>query len=140
MINSQLLDLPLTRCFRFPYLVTYLFLYIHVERFMHSGLNIVDPNKNKQSVVFWTDVIRDTGNGQGLMYFSSSFLLVVYSILNSYSSPYFFPKAQSILQLSKDVKVGAWFQFEDYSQIRLYGAEVAPFRLPVFVPMSFFAL
>ncbi len=137
MINSQSSNFPLARCFRFPSLVTYLFLYTHVERFMHLGMNIMDPNKNKQFVVFWTDVVRDIDNGQRLMYFSSSFLSIVYSILNSSPSPYLLSKAQSILQLSKDVKVGAWFQFEYYSEIRLYGAKVAPFRFPFFVPMDF---
>ena len=29
-----------------------------------------------------------------------------------------------------------WFVFEDYSEIRLYGAGVEPYRLPVFVPMK----
>lgn len=35
MVNSQLTNISLTRCFRFPSLVTYLLLYAHAERFMN---------------------------------------------------------------------------------------------------------
>lgn len=51
-VNSQLTELTVTRCFRFPSLVTYLFLYTHVDRFIHLGLNIMDIHKNKPSMVY----------------------------------------------------------------------------------------
>ena len=41
--------------------------------------------------------------------------------------------------MSKDVKVGDWFSFQDHAEIRLYGAEVEPYRLPTFVPMRMFS-
>jgi len=138
MVNSQLIDLSPNGCFRFPSLITYLFLYTHVERFMHLRLNIMDPHKNKQSVIFWSDVVRSTANNEGLMHFVSSFLSVAYSIINNYPPPCILPKAQYFLQLNKDVKVGDWFLFEYYAEIRLYGVEVAPYRLPTFVPMRLF--
>lgn len=47
MVNPQLTDIYLTGCFRFPSLITYLFLYTHVDRFMNLGLNMMDPHKNK---------------------------------------------------------------------------------------------
>jgi len=140
MVNSQLTDISLTGCLRFPSLITYLFFYTHVERFMHLRLNIMDPHKNKQSVVFWTDVVRSTTNNEGLMHFITSFLLVSYSMINSSPPPFILPKAQCFLQLSKDVKVGDWFIFEDYAKIRLYGSEVVPYKLPIFVPMRLISL
>ena len=30
--------------------------------------------------------------------------------------------------------------YDDYSEIRLYGAEIEPYRLPIFVPVRLFAL
>ena len=50
-IYNQFMSLSLTGSFRFPSLVTYLFLYSHVENFTQLGLNIVSVNKNKHSVV-----------------------------------------------------------------------------------------
>ena len=56
--NTQLMSLSLTGSFRFPSLIVYLFLYKNVEEFMHLGLNIMDMNKRRQSVIFWTDIVR----------------------------------------------------------------------------------
>ena len=140
MVNSQLIDFSLTRCFIFHSLITYLFLYTHVERFMNVRLNIMDTHKNKQSMVFWTYVVRITTKNEGLMYYTTSFLSIAYSIINRSPSPFILPKAQCFLQLSKDVKVGDWFLFDDYADIGLYGEEVALYRLPIFVPMRLFSI
>lgn len=86
-------------------------------------------------MVFWTDVVRSNANNEGLMYFITYFLSISYSIINNSPPPCILPKAQSFLQLSKEVKVGDWFIFEDYAQIILYGVDVAPYRHPTFVPM-----
>lgn len=85
-------------------------------------------------------MVRSIANNQGLMYFVTSFISVVHSILNSSPPPCFLPKAHPFLHLSKDVKIGDWFQFEYYSEIRLYGVEVAPYKIPTFVPMRLFSL
>lgn len=68
-------------------------------------LFIMDPHKNKQLVVLWTDIIRSDPKTENLFGFSSSFLLVVYSIINGSLTPCLLPKAQSLLQLRKDAKV-----------------------------------
>ena len=62
IVNSQLMAFPLTGFFRFPSLLVYLFLYQNVEELMSLGLNIVDVNKRKQSVLFWTNMIRKEEN------------------------------------------------------------------------------
>lgn len=107
---------------------------------MHLDLNIMDMYKTKKSMVNWTHTLRTHANYEGFTYFTTSFLSVCYSIINSSPSPCIFPKDQYLLQLSKDVKVGDWFQFQDYDEIRLYGVEVSPYRFPTFVPMRLFSL
>ena len=63
-----------------------------------------------------------------------------YKVLNGSSPPCLLPKAQEFLHLGTNCKFGDWFVFEDYYEIRFYGASVEPYRLPVFVPMRLFAL
>lgn len=65
---------------------------------------------------------------------------MAYKILNGILSPTFLPNAQEFLQLSKDVRCGYWFIFEEHAESRLYGASSSPYRLPKFVPMRLFAL
>jgi len=107
---------------------------------MHPGLNIMGTLKHKQSMFFWTDIIRIDARNEGLYYFASSFPSIVYSIINSSLAPALLPKVQYFLQVSKDVKVGYWFSFQDHVEIRLYGAEFEPYRSPNFVPMMMFSL
>lgn len=140
VINTQFMTLPLTGSFKFPLLITYLFLYHNVEHFSGLELNVVDPNKRKQSVVFWIDLIRFDPRDSGLFEFTSLFLSVVYKILNGTLPTAFFHKAQEFLHLSQDMRCGDWYVFEDHAEIRLYGASVKPYILPKFVPMRLFAL
>lgn len=77
-------------------------------------------------MVFWTNLIRgDPGDG-GLLEFTFLFLPVAYKILNGTLPQTFLPKAQEFLQLSKDVRCGDWFIFEEHAKIKLYGASVKP--------------
>ena len=67
---------PLTGSFKFPSLIVHLFLYQNVEEFMSLGLNIVDVNKQKQSVIFWTNIIRREENEAGMFEFSSHYMSI----------------------------------------------------------------
>ena len=89
IVNSQLLAFPLTGFFRFPSLLVYLFLYQNVEEFMSLGFNIFDVNKQKKSVLFWTDMTRKEGNEAGLFEFSSHYMPIAYRILNGVHPPCF---------------------------------------------------
>lgn len=51
-INNQFMTLPLTGSFKFPSVITYLFLYQNAEHFTYLGLNVGYINKKKQSMVF----------------------------------------------------------------------------------------
>ena len=87
----------------------------------------MDVNKKRQSVVFWTDVVRAEQNEEGLFDFANYFMSTAYEILNGVSPPCFLPKAQDFLQLGTNCKFGDWYVYEDYSEIRLYGAGVEPY-------------
>lgn len=91
-------------------------------------------------MVFWIDLVRGDPKDGDLFEFTSSFLPMAYKILNGTLPPTFLPKAQEFLQLSKDVRCGDWFVFEEHAEIRLYGASVKPYRLPKFVRMRLFSL
>ena len=50
-INSQLLNFSIVKCLKFPSLLIYLFLYVHIDQFMNLGLNKMDVNKEKKTMV-----------------------------------------------------------------------------------------
>lgn len=74
------MSLSLTSSFKFPSLIVYLFLYQNVEEFMNLGLNIMDVNKKRKSIVFWTDVVRREKNEARLFDFAIDFMSVAYKI------------------------------------------------------------
>ena len=85
VINTQLLSLSLTRSFKFPSLIIYLFLYQNVEEFLHLGLNIMDINKKRQSTVFWTNILREEKNEEGSFDFENHLMSTTYKIVNGVS-------------------------------------------------------
>lgn len=90
------------------------------------GLNVVDINKKKQLVVVWKDLIEGDLGDSGLFEFTYLFLLVAYKILNVTLPPIFLLKVRDFFQLSKDVRCGIWFIFEEHVEIRLYGPSIKP--------------
>jgi len=42
---------------------------------------------------------------------------------------------QRILHLSKGYSIGGWYYYQNYTVIRIYGCELAHYRLPKYVPM-----
>jgi hypothetical protein len=47
---------------------------------------------------------------------------------------------QRILHLSDLAKTGDWYLYQNHMEIRIYGCELAPYKLPRYVPVRIFAL
>jgi len=47
---------------------------------------------------------------------------------------------QRILHLSKGYNIDDWYYYQNHTVIRIYGCELAPYRLPKYVSMRLFAL
>lgn len=65
---------------------------------------------------------------------------VVFFVLKNKPNPIMLPQGKLLLQLIVDTRVGVWFLFEDHTKIRLDGAEVEPYHLPLFLSMRIFSL
>jgi hypothetical protein len=63
-----------------------------------------------------------------------------YQIIHDEIPPRIFPECKKLLQLSPDKRVGDWYIFENYTEIKIYGSELQPFLLPVFLNPRIFAL
>jgi hypothetical protein len=72
--------------------------------------------------------------------FVDHFMSKYYQIIYNQDPPRIFPKCKKLLQLSPDIRVGYWYVFEHYIEIRIYGCQLAPFRLPVFMTPNIFAI
>lgn len=65
---------------------------------------------------------------------------IAYTIIHDKPPPRILPDQKDWLQFDEEDNTGDWYLFDDYTEIRVYGAEVSPYRLPVFPAMRIFAL
>ena len=42
--------------------------------------------------------------------------------------------------MSDQTKAGDWYLYQNYTELRIYGYELAPYKLPKFLPMRIFSL
>jgi hypothetical protein len=47
---------------------------------------------------------------------------------------------QRILHLSDLIKTGDWYLYQDHTKISVCGCELAPYKLPKYLPMRIFSL
>ena len=62
------------------------------------------------------------------------------SLLINTLEPRILEEIRKILQLSNQVRTGDWYLYQNYKELRLFGCELSPYKLPKFLPMSIFSL
>ena len=61
-------------------------------------------------------------------------------MLTKIEHPRISEEMKKILQLSEQSKVGDWYLYEKYTEIRVFGTNLLPYKLPKHPPMRIFAL
>lgn len=50
------------------------------------------------------------------------------------------PEIRRVLHLNINHQVGDWYLYQNHIEIRIYGCELAPYKLPKYLPMRLFSL
>jgi len=74
------------------------------------------------------------------MQFIEDFVHSAMNILNSVIEPTISEEINRILHLTDTAKTGDWYLYQNYTEIRVYGCELAPYKLPKYLPMRIFSL
>ena len=61
-------------------------------------------------------------------------------MLNGRPEPRINEEIQRILHLLDLAKTRDWYLYQNHNEIKIYGCELAPYRLPKYLPMRIFAL
>lgn len=61
-------------------------------------------------------------------------------MLSSSNQPKVSDEIKKVLQLLKHSRIGDWYLYHNYIEIRLYGCQLTPYKLPKYLPMRIFAL
>jgi len=139
-MHEQLMNLDRERVFRYTSYIYHLLLFNQHDQFPFS-VKRLDAQGNQRSVVFWSSIFHSvTFSPYNYCEFIDLFIHPVMSLLLSSPPPRLTDEMQKILQLSKVYNIGDWYFYQNHTVIRIYGCELAPYRLPRYVPMRLFAL
>jgi hypothetical protein len=64
----------------------------------------------------------------------------VVSMLSGRHEPRINDEFQRILHLSDNTKTEDWYLYQNHTKIRVYGCELASYKLPKYLPVRIFAL
>jgi hypothetical protein len=59
-------------------------------------------------------------------------------MLNEWEEPRINEEIQRILHLSDLAKTRDWYLYQDHTEIRVYGCDLTPYKLPKFLPVRIF--
>ena len=139
-MHEQFMNLDRERVFKYTSYIYHLMLYNQPDAFP-LFLKKLDPKGNIRSVMFWTSVCHHIHySPYNYCEFIDLFIHPALSLLQSSPPPRLTDDMQKILQLSKNYSIGDWYFYQDHTVIRVYGCELAPYRLPKYVPMRLFSL
>ena len=104
-------------------------------------LKKLDAKGERRSVIFWTSVFHLVSESPSTYCeFIDLFIYPTTFLLSADPPPRLTAKMQRIRHLSKGYSIGDWYYYQNHTVIKIYGYELAPYRLPKYVPMRLFAL
>jgi len=115
-------------------------LYYHPNIFIFP-IRKLDSKGERRSVIFWTSVFHKIiESPYTYCEFIDLFIHPASSLLIGAPPSRLSGDIKKILQLSKNYRIGDWYFYQDHTEIRIYGCELCPYKLPKYVPMRLFSL
>jgi hypothetical protein len=138
-IHEQLVNFATEGMFRYSSILAYMFVYFQADRFSFS-MQKMDADGKPQPVTAWTSLLKRNSAEYNFAEFIDQFYHPVVSMLAGVPEPRVNDEVRRVLHLSENAKTGDWYLYQNHSEIRVYGCELAPFKLPKYIPVRIFAL
>jgi hypothetical protein len=137
-IHDQLSKFSTEDLFRYSSILAYMFMFDQEDKFSFL-MQKMDQERKPQAITLWT-LLRRNSMEFNFKQFIEIFYHLVVSMLSGRPEPRINEEIQRILYLSDLPKTGDWFLYQDHTEIRVYGCELAPYKLPKYFPVLIFAL
>lgn len=139
-IHEQFMCLDRERVFKYTSYIYHFLLYNQPDNFQ-IPLRKLDCKGERMYVIFWTSVFHHVSDSPyTYCEFIDLFIHPTSSLLMTTPPARLFGEMQKILQLSKNYSIGDSYFYQNNTEIRIYGCELCPYKLPKFMPMRLFAL
>jgi hypothetical protein len=138
-IHEQFVNFATEGMFRYSSILAYMFVYFQADKFNFS-MQKMDADGRPQPVTAWTSLLKHNSVEYDFTAFIDQFYHPVVSMLSGMPEPRINDEVRRILHLSDNAKTGDWYLYQNHSEIRVYGCELAPYKLPRYIPVRIFAL
>jgi hypothetical protein len=138
-IYEQFMNFTMEGMFIYSSILTYLFVFFQADKFMFS-MQKMDGDGRPQAMTAWTSLLKHNSTEFSFKEFIDQFYHPVVSMLGGKPEPRINDEVQRILHLSDNTKTGDWYLYQDYTEIRVYGCDLAPYKLPKYLPVRIFSL
>lgn len=139
VIHEQFLQFVTEEMFKYSSILMYMFMFFQTDKFTFA-VKKIDKKGEPHSIVFWTSLIWRRSQEFNFSDSIDQFLYPTTCLLTSQQVPRISEDIQKILQLSEHIKTGDWYVFQSFTEIRVYGSEFPPYKLPRYLPMRIFSL
>jgi hypothetical protein len=138
-IHEQFVNFATEGMFRYSSILAYMFIYFQADRFNFS-MQKMDADGRPQPVTAWTSLLKHNSVEYDFKAFIDQFYHPVVNMLSGMPEPRINDEVQRILHLSDNAKTGDWYLYQNHTEIRVYGCELAPYKLPRYLSVRIFAL
>jgi len=126
------------RVFKYSYIFYHMFMYYQPDR-IPFPLQKLDTKCRPKSIIFWTPLFHNFESPYTYLDFIDSFDRLMMTMLKGSPPPKVSGEIKMVLQFSKQSKVGDWYLYQNHTEIRIYGCELAQYKLPKYIPMRLFS-
>jgi hypothetical protein len=116
-----------------------MFVFFQEDKFLFP-MQKLDQDDEPQLVTSWTSLLRKNSTEFNFNQFIEQFYHPMVSMLGGRQEPRINEDIQIILHLSDLAKTGDWYLYKNHMEIGIYGCELAPYKLPRYVPIRIFTL
>jgi hypothetical protein len=138
-IHEQLLKFTTEGMFWYSSILAYMFTFFQADR-LSFPMQKMDQDDKPHVVTSWTSLLRRNSTEFNFKQFIEQFYHPVVSMLSGRLEPRINEEIQRILHLSDLTKSGDWYLYQNHTEIRVYGCELAPYKLPKYFPIRIFSL
>jgi hypothetical protein len=138
-IHEQFVNFGTEGMFRYSSILAYMFVYFQVDKFSFS-MQKMDADGRPQLVTTWTSLLKHNSTEYSFKDFIDLFYQPVVSMLSGRLEPRINDEFQRVLHLSDNTKTGDWYLYQNHTEIKLFGCDLAPYKLPKYVPVIIFSL
>ena len=124
-MHYHIIKLPDEGVFKYSSYLLHLFLFFQEENFP-VALYKMGVEGKPLSVIFWTSLLRKNNSEYSYKDFNDLFIKPAMSFLKKAEPPRINEEIKRISHLSENCKIGDWYLYKNHTEIRVYGALLAP--------------